>query len=93
MKAVFFIAILVVVFVNSGVLFTLCVDLINTLEKLLTVDGAEKVEEYIDNLCAKASGYVASLCTKVLDFGLDKLVELITNKVDATKICESIKAC
>ncbi|KAL7716037.1 Invapore A [Entamoeba marina] len=93
MKAVFFIAILAVVFVNANVLCTLCVNLINTLEKILTGDGAEKVEEYIDTLCAKASGFIATLCTKVLDFGLDKLVELITNKVDANTICESISAC
>ncbi|KAL7721441.1 Invapore A [Entamoeba marina] len=93
MKAVFFVAVFAIVFVNANVLCTLCVDLVNTLEKFLTEDHIQKIEEYIDNLCSKASGYIAMLCTKVLDFGLDKLVQLIESNVDANTICEKIHAC
>ncbi|KAL7714734.1 Invapore A [Entamoeba marina] len=93
MRAIIFVAIFAIVFVNAGILCNLCIDLVNTLEKLLTVNGAEKVKEYIDTLCNKASGYIASLCTKVLDFGVDKLVDMIINKVDPNAICETIHAC
>ncbi|KAL7714821.1 Invapore A [Entamoeba marina] len=93
MKAIFFIAVFAIVFVNAGVLCNLCESLINTLEKLLSGKGEDAVKEYIDTFCNKASGFIATLCTKVLDFGVDKLIEMILNKVDATTVCESIHCC
>ncbi|BFU22068.1 nonpathogenic pore-forming peptide precursor, putative [Entamoeba histolytica HM-1:IMSS-B] len=98
MKAIVFVLIFAVAFAVTAthqgeILCNLCTGLINTLENLLTTKGADKVKDYISSLCNKASGFIATLCTKVLDFGIDKLIQLIEDKVDANAICAKIHAC
>ncbi|KAL7715600.1 Invapore A [Entamoeba marina] len=93
MKVVIFIAVFAISFVNANVLCNLCLDLIHTLEKLLTEDHIKKVEKYIDILCTRATGVFGALCSIIVDFGLEKLVELIQNKVDASEICQTVHAC
>nr|AAP80379.1 invapore A [Entamoeba invadens] len=99
MKFIVFVLIFAVAFATvtvnheGKIVCNLCKDLIITLENLLTSKGADKVKEYIDNLCGKVSGFLAGLCTKVLDFGVDKLIEMINNKVDPATICSKIHAC
>nr|Q07831.1 RecName: Full=Non-pathogenic pore-forming peptide amoebapore A; Short=APNP; Flags: Precursor [Entamoeba histolytica]AAA18632.1 pore-forming peptide [Entamoeba histolytica] len=97
MKAIVFVLIFAVAFAvtlrQGPIVCNLCTGLINTLENLLTTKGADKVKDYIDSLCNKASGFIATLCTKVLDFGVDKLIQLIEDKVDANAICAKIHAC
>lgn len=78
---------------EGQIVCNLCKDTVNLLENLLTVDGAEKVKEYIDLLCNKSIGFLNTLCEKVLNFGVNELVKLIENHVDAEQICVSIHAC
>ena len=80
-------------YVQGDIVCNLCKDFINLVKDLLTIDGANAVRQYIDETCAKASGFLHTLCLKVLDFGVDELVKLIENNVDAQTICASISAC
>ena len=79
--------------VENKFVCTLCVDLVQVLKNLVENQGANAVRNYIDSLCGKASGFLSTLCTRVLDFGVDKLIELIENRVDPQQICQKIHAC
>ena len=79
--------------VESKFVCTLCVDLVQVLKNLVENQGASAVRSYIDSLCGKASGFLSTLCTRVLDFGVDELIKLIENRVDPATICATIHAC
>nr|AAF04195.1 pore-forming protein isoform B precursor [Entamoeba dispar] len=96
MRAIVFVLIFAIAFAatrEGSILCNLCKDTVNLIENLLTVDGAQAVRQYIDNLCAKADGFLGTLCNKILSFGVDELVKLIENHVDPVVICEKIHAC
>lgn len=78
-----------VAFESGSVVCGLCKSLIGTLGNL---DG-HRVKEYIDSLCAKASGFVATICIKITEFGIDKLIELLHEKVEPEVVCSKIKLC
>lgn len=74
---------------SGEIVCSLCKSLIETLSKL---DG-HRVKDYINTLCAKASGFIATVCTKIVDFGIDKLVELIREKIEPEEVCIKIHLC
>lgn len=81
-------------FVFAGeIVCNLCKDTIGVIEDLIIKDGANSAKEYIDNICLKTSGFLNTMCEKLLDFGIDEIVKLIENHVDAMEICTKIKAC
>ena len=92
----FFICLILVVAsanIQGEAIYNLCTGLIHTLEELLLGKGSLAVKNYIETLCAKTSGLLETLCNKILDFGVDKLVEMIESKADPTTICTSLGAC
>ena len=95
MKAIFFIAIIAVAFaaIEGEIVCNLCTSLVGTLENILTTSGAEKVRDYINTLCAKASGFIATICNSILNFGVDELIKLIQNRANPTEVCTKIHAC
>ncbi|EKE38700.1 hypothetical protein ENUP19_0061G0118 [Entamoeba nuttalli] len=96
MRAIIFVLIFAIAFAatrEGAILCNLCKDTVKLVENLLTVDGAQAVRQYIDNLCGKANGFLSTLCEKILSFGVDELVKLIENHVDPVVVCEKIHAC
>lgn len=92
MKA--FVLLLCVMTVFAGeIVCNLCVDAVGLVERLLTIDGAERAKEYIDNLCAKTSGFLNTLCEKILDFGVDEIIKLIETHVEPHEVCVKLHAC
>lgn len=78
---------------QGNIVCNLCTGAIDKIKEILENNGGQRVKDYINNLCDKASGFINSLCNKIIDFGIDKLIELIENKVDSQVICEKIHAC
>lgn len=78
---------------SGSIVCNLCTGAIDKIKEILEKNGGQRVKDYIDNLCNKASGFINSLCNKIIDFGIDKLIQLIENKVDSQVICEKIHAC
>ncbi|KAL7716865.1 Pore-forming peptide amoebapore B [Entamoeba marina] len=96
MKAIFFV--LFVAFAFAGlhqgeILCNLCVDFITTVEKLITVNGADAARNYIDELCAETSGVLYTLCDTFLNFGVDEIIKLIDNRAQPQVVCEHINLC
>jgi len=79
--------------IEGTIVCNLCTGTIDKLKEIAEKNGGSRVKEYLDTLCSKASGFISTLCNKLVDFGIDKLIELITNKVDSQVICEKIHAC
>lgn len=75
--------------ISGKIVCDLCKSLINSISNL---DG-HIVKEYLESLCAKASGFLNSICIKIADFGIDQLVKLLHEKVQSDIICSKIKAC
>ena len=75
--------------ISGKIICDLCKSLINSISNL---DG-HIVKEYLESLCAKASGFLNSICIKIADFGIDQLVKLLYEKVQSDIICSKIKAC
>ncbi|BFU19590.1 nonpathogenic pore-forming peptide precursor, putative [Entamoeba histolytica HM-1:IMSS-B] len=89
-----FLIVLLISFAVAGpIVCNLCIGLVNTLDGLIVNKGADRVKNYIDDLCGKADGFIAQLCEKLLSFGLDKLIDLIQSKVDPNAICAQMNAC
>ena len=78
---------------DEKIVCKLCSQLIDTMKNILDKNGGKRVKQYLDTLCAKASGFIATICEKVVNFGIDKLIDLIENKVDSTEICTKIHLC
>jgi len=78
---------------DEKIVCKLCSQLIDTMKNILDKNGGKRVKQYLDTLCAKASGFIATICEKVVNFGIDKLIDLIENKVDSTVICTKIHLC
>nr|AAP80380.1 invapore B [Entamoeba invadens] len=96
MKFIVFVLIFAVAFAatKQGLLLcNLCKDTIDMLEKLIVVDGADAVRQYISNLCSDVSGFLGTLCSTFLNFGVDELIKMIENHVDKVTICTNMGAC
>lgn len=95
MKVIVFVLIFAVAFAafQGEAICNLCTGLITTLEGIIEKKGETHVKTYLETLCAKADGLVQILCEKIVDFGVDKLVGMILNKIDPQTICESMHAC
>ncbi|ELP83459.1 Pore-forming peptide ameobapore B precursor, putative [Entamoeba invadens IP1] len=95
MRAFVIFAIIACVFAaREGVLIcNLCKDTVDMLEKLLVVDGADAVRQYITELCDGVSGFLGTLCTSFLNFGVDEIIKMIENNVDKVTICQNLGAC
>ena len=78
---------------EGTIICNLCTGTIDKIKEILDRNGGQRVKDYIDNLCDKVSGFIASLCNKIIDFGIDKLIQLIEDKVDSQIICQKIHAC
>ena len=78
---------------KGDIVCNLCIGAIDKIKEILERNRGQRVKDYIDNLCDKASGFINTLCNKIIDFGIDKLIKLIENKVDSQVICEKIHAC
>ena len=78
---------------DDKIICKLCSQLIDTMKNILDKNGGKRVKQYLDTLCDKASGFIATICEKVVNFGIDKLIDLIENKVDSTEICTKIHLC
>ena len=78
---------------QGPIVCNLCVGTINKLKDILKKNGGQKVKDYLDTLCAKASGFIATVCNKIVDFGIDKLIKLIEDKVDSNVICQKVHLC
>ena len=71
----------------------LCTGTIDRLKDIIETSGAEKVKSYLETLCDKASGFINTICDKLVEFGIDKLIQLLENKVDSMEICQKVKLC
>lgn len=74
---------------GGDIICNICKQVIGVLDKL---DG-HRVKEYLENLCGKAEGFISTVCTRIADFGIDKLVELLHDKVEPEIICQHISLC
>ena len=95
MKAIVFVLIFAVAFaaVQGEAICNLCTGLLTTLEGIIEKKGETHLKTYLETLCAKADGFVQSLCNKIVDFGVDKLIGMLLDKIDPQAICTSIHAC
>ena len=78
---------------QGTIICSLCTGLIERLKEILETHGADKIKAYLESLCDKASGFINTLCDKLVNFGIDKLIELIENKIDSNVICQKINVC
>jgi len=78
---------------DEKIVCKLCSQLIDTMKNILDKNGGKRIKQYLDTICAKASGFIATICEKIVNFGIDKLIDLIENKVDSTEICTKIHLC
>ena len=94
-KALIFICIFAVAFasIQGEAICNLCTGLLTTLEGIIEKKGETHVKTYLETLCAKADGIVQMLCNKIVDFGVDKLVGMLLDKINPQTICESMHAC
>ncbi|BFU19081.1 amoebapore C, putative [Entamoeba histolytica HM-3:IMSS] len=75
------------------VLCPVCTSLVGKLIDLVLGGAVDKVTDYLETLCAKADGLVETLCTKIVSYGIDKLIEKILEGGSAKLICGLIHAC
>ena len=71
----------------------LCQGLINTLEGIIEKKSETHVKTYLETLCEKSDGIVEFMCKKVIDYGIDKVVNLILDKIEPKIICQNLNIC
>ncbi|EDR24723.1 Pore-forming peptide ameobapore C precursor, putative [Entamoeba dispar SAW760] len=70
-----------------------CTSLVGKLIDFVIGGAVDKATDYLETLCAKADGVIETVCSKIVSYGIDKLIEKIIEGGSAKLICGLIHAC
>lgn len=78
--------------VKSDFLCELCTEVISDIENYTVDYPLEKLENFLVDQCNQSSGFWEYMCDHLVEFGIDKVSELIMSK-NPEQVCVAINIC